>query len=258
MAAMIYPGTDLKFRITATQPDFQLSEDWFEIRIKDQYGRVRYTIGKSDCFWDDQGAWYFVMDDVRKGVYFAFFHGRYEDEDYDDQRRDFTDAQELCRVGYCGGTCHCKCKHAVQYEQVWTVSIDGEDYLCDCDGKYILTADGNRICFKNNKQQHIEDMGKVRLDTLTGDEFKLLIEGRSQDGKTDTIPEIIDALRGIDSETTTVKEDVDVQIDESVADQTATHDDVDEIFHGQKPTPEPEPEPEPGSDTNADDGSGDV
>ena len=115
---MIYPGTDLKFRVTCTQPDFQLSEDIFEIRITDRYGRLRQVVARSDCFRDDQGRWYFVMEDVRLGVYYAFFHGRYEDEDYDDQKRDFTDVQELCRVGCCGCARDCKCGHVVQYEQV--------------------------------------------------------------------------------------------------------------------------------------------
>lgn len=234
---MIYPGTDLKFRITATQPDFQLSEDWFEIRIKDQYGRVRYTIGKSDCFWDDQGAWYFVMDDVRKGIYFAFFHGRYEDEDYDDQRRDFTDAQELCRVGYCGCKCGCKCKHVVQYEQVWTVSVDGDEYLCDCDGRYILTADGDRICFKNNKSQTIDDMGKVRMQ-MTGDEFLQFMEGRNPDGKIDTIPEMMDAARGI-SDDETIQHDVDERIEQE-AGMTYEGDTRTLYINGAKPKPKDE------------------
>ena len=226
---MIYPGTDLKFHITATQPDFQLSEDWFEIRIKDQYGRVRYTIGKSDCFWDDQGEWYFVMDDVRKGIYYAFFHGRYEDEDYDDQRRDFTDVQELCRVGYCGCPCvsRCKRKHVVHYEQVWTVSIDGDEYLCDCDGRYILTADNKRICFKNDKATEIEDMGKVRLKTMKGEEFVRLIEDFDPNSEVDTIPEVMHALQGI-SDDETVRDDVQEQIGDNQADSG----DIDEIFGG--------------------------
>ena len=226
---MIYPGTDLKFRITATQPDFQLSEDWFEIRIKDQYGRLRQTVEKSDCFWDDQGAWYFVMDDVRKGVYFAFFHGRYEDEDYDDQRRDFTDVQELCRVGYCGCPCvsRCKRKHVVHYEQVWTVSIDGDEYLCDCDGRYILTADNKRICFKNDKATEIEDMGKVRLKTMKGEEFVRLIEDFDPNSEVDTIPEVMHALQGI-SDDETVRDDVQEQIGDNQADSG----DIDEIFGG--------------------------
>lgn len=226
---MTYPGTDLKFRITATQPDFQLSEDWFEIRIKDQYGRVRWTLKRDDLFWDDQGQWYFVMDDVRKGIYYAFFHGRYEDEDYDDQRRDFYDIQELCRVGYLGGKCCCKCKHVVQYEQVWTVSIDGDEYLCDCDGKYILTVDNKRICFKSDKAQEIEDMGKVRLQTMTGDEFKQFVEDHKPNGEIDTLPEMLDAAKGI-SDDETIHEHTVGQMEEHDADNEATDADIDSIF----------------------------
>lgn len=209
---MNYPGTDLKFRITTTQPDFSLSEDFFEIRLKDQYGRLRQTITKSDCFWDDLGNWYFVIDNAKSGVYYAFFHGYYEDEDYDDQHRDFTDVQELCRVGYIGSPCHCKCKHVVQYEQVWTVSVDGDEYLADADGKYILTSDGKRICFKSDKSQAIEEMGKVRMK-MTGDEFLQFMEGRNPDGKIDTLPEMLDAAQGIGDDET-IQHEVQDQVEE--------------------------------------------
>ena len=225
---MTYPGSDLKFRITTTQPDFNLSEDNFEIKVKDQYGRVRQTVRKADCFWDDQGNWYFVMDNVRTGIYFAWFHGRYEDEDYDDQRRDFTDVQELCRVNYHAGPRHHHHKHVVQYEQVWTVSIDGEDYLTDCDGNYVLTSDGNRICFKSNKEQIIDNMGKVRMK-MTGDEFLQFMEGRNSDGTIDTIPEMMDAAQGI-SDDETIQHDVQERIDETLDENIATHGDIDEIF----------------------------
>ena len=231
---MIYPGTDLKFRITTTQPDFNLSEDNFEIKIKDQYNRVRQVVTKSDCFWDDQGNWYFVMDDVKTGIYFAWFHGRYEDEDYDDQRRDFTDVQELCRVNYHAAPRHHRHKHVVQYEQVWTVSIDGEDYLADCDGNYVLTSDGNRICFKNNKQEIIDDMGKVRMK-MTGDEFLQFMEGRNLDGTINTIPEMMDAARGI-SDDETIQHDVQEQIEQE-AGMTYEGDTRTLYINGAKPKP---------------------
>ena len=233
---MIYPGTDLKFRITTTQPDFQLSEDEFEIRIKDQYGRLKQVITKSDCYWDDQGQWYFVMDNPKKGIYFAFFSGRYEDEDYDDQRRDFADIQELCRVGYLGGNscCHCKNRHVVQYEQVWTVSIDGDDYLADKDGKYVLTSDNKRICFKSAKSQAIDDMGKVRMN-MTGEEFLQFMEGRNPDGVIDTIPEMMDAARGI-SDDETIQHDVDERIEEE-AGMTYEGDTRTLYINGAKPKP---------------------
>lgn len=219
---MIYPGTDLKFRITTTQPDFNLSEDNFEIKVKDQCGRVRQTVTKSDCFWDDQGEWYFVMDNVKTGIYFAWFHGRYEDEDYDDQRRDFTDVQELCRVNYHAGPRHHHHKHVVQYEQVWTVSIDGEDYLADCDGNYVLTSDGNRICFKSNKQEIIDDMGKVRMK-MTGDQFLQFMEGRNPNGTIDTIPEMFDAAQGI-SDDTTIKDEIEEEVAESDVERVTPED----------------------------------
>ena len=231
---MTYPGTDLKFRITTTQPDFNLSEDNFEIKIKDQYNRVRLTLKKSDCFWDDQGNWYFVMDDVKTGIYFAWFHGSYEDEDYDDQRRDFTDVQELCRVNYHDMPPRCHHRHVVQYEQVWTVSIDGEDYLADCDGNYVLTSDGNRICFKSNKQQTIEDMGKVRLN-MTGDEFLQLVEGRDPNGEVNTIPEMMAAMDGI-SDDETIQHNVQEQIEQE-AGMTYEGDTRTLYINGAKPKP---------------------
>ncbi len=219
---MIFPGTDIKFRITAKQPDFQLSEDFFEIVIKDQHNRIRQTLAKSDCFWDDEGNWYFVMDNARRGIYYAYFHGRFEDEDYDDQQRDFTDAQELCRVGYLGKTCHCKCEHKVQYEQVWTVSVDGEDYLADSDGKYVLTADGKRICFHSNKSQQIDDMGKVRMQ-MTGDEFLKKWEGRDQNGEINTVPELMDAAQGI-GDNKTIIEEIGEQVEEDTPERVTPED----------------------------------
>ena len=219
---MIYPGTDIKFRITATQSDFQLSEDFFEIVIKDHHGRIRKTITKSDCFWDEQGNWYFLIDDARKSIYYAHFYGRYEDEDFDDQHRDFYDVQELCRVGYRGTPIPCKCKHVIQYEQVYTVSIDGEDYLADCDGKYILTSDGKRICFKNDKAQEIEDMGKVRMQ-MTGEEFLQKWEGRDQNGEINTVPELMDAAKGI-SEDKTIKEEIQEEVEESDVERVTPED----------------------------------
>lgn len=235
---MIYPGTDLKFKVTTEIPDFFLTEDNFEIVVKDRYKRVVARLSKDDCMYDDDGNYYFTLSKVRSGWYYAFFTAYREDEDYDDQTAAYTDSQPLCFVGYCEKhaphlhDCD-KGHHKVHYEQVWAVSIDGEDYLADCDGRYILTADGDRICFKSKKSQRIEDMGKVRLDTLTGDQFKQLVEGRSMDGKTNTIPEIIDVLQGIDNETTTVKEDVDQQIDTGVEQRKASESDIDEIFNKQ-------------------------
>jgi hypothetical protein len=110
----------------------------------------------------------------------------------------------------------------VQYEQVWTVSIDGEDYLADCDGNYVLTSDGNRICFKSNKQEIIDDMGKVRMK-MTGDEFLQLMEGRNPGGTIDTIPEMFDAAQGI-SDDTTIKDEIEEEVAESDVERVTPED----------------------------------
>ena len=72
-------------------------------------------------------------------------------------------------------------------------------------------------------------MGKVQLDTLTGDQFKMLIEGHNPDGNIDTLPEMLDAAKGI-SDDTTIRKDVDDQIDEQLDEQAATDEDIDEMF----------------------------
>lgn len=219
---MIYPGTDLKFRVTTEIPDFQLSEDAFEIVVRDRYKRTVARITRDDCFYDDQGQWYFTLEKVRSGWYYAFFSAFREDEDYGDQRATYNDVQPLCCVGYCEKhapkmhDCD-KGQHKVHYEQVWVVSVDGADYLADCDGRYIYTSDGMRIQFTNEISEQIEDMGKVKMQ-MNGKEFLRQWEGRSQTGEVDTVPELYDALRGI-ADDKTVVEEVTVEVAENTPDR---------------------------------------
>lgn len=232
---MNYSGSDKKFRVTSLLEDFSLAGDNFEIVIKNRYGQVERKITKNDCFWDSEGRWYFTIENVKEGTRYACFIGAYEDDDYDKQQRVFTDIQKLYEVDVreCGCQSsnfgHCKCEHKIRYEEVWSVSIDGEDYLCDVDGRYILTADNKRICFKNPKAQQIEDMGKVRLQTMTGDEFKQFIEGHKPNGEIDTLPEMLDAAKGISDEET-IHEHTVGQMEEHDADNEATDADIDSIF----------------------------
>ena len=218
---------DLKFQVSTEFLDFHIEEDDFEIVVKDQYGRIRQRIKREDCFWDSDGRFYFTMENVKKGQYFAYFRGQYEDDDYDKQKATVTDYQPLVQVPDCG--CKppkaCNCQHKVHYQIVWVVSIDGDDYLCGSDGKYILTSDGKRIAFKNPKRKQVEDMGKVILETMTGEEFKQFIEGNNPDGVIDTVPEMMRAAQGI-SDTETIQEDVQEQIGDNQADHT----DIDDIF----------------------------
>ena len=89
-----YPGTDRKFMVTTTQEDFLLVDDDFEITVIDPYRRQR-RIAKQDCFFDSDGRYYFTLERTLRGTYYAWFKGWYEDDDYDEQTRQFTDASCL-------------------------------------------------------------------------------------------------------------------------------------------------------------------
>ena len=97
----VCPGTDLKFRLTTTKDDFTLAGDKWNIVIKNNLGRTVRRITKNDCYYDDQGRWYFNITNPQVGTYTAIFIGAYEDEDYDEQQRIWTDRQVLfvCREG---------------------------------------------------------------------------------------------------------------------------------------------------------------
>ena len=117
----------------------------------------------------------------------------------------------------------------MKYEQVWSVSIDGADYLADCDGRYVLTAEGYRIQFSNDVSEIVEDMGKVKMK-MTGDEFLKKWEGRDPNGVVDTIPEMEDVMHGISDEET-IHEHTEHQIEEELEEEAATNEDIDEMFN---------------------------
>lgn len=230
---MTYIGSDLKFRITTTKDDFTLAGCPFCIVIKNSYGRVVKRIQKGDCFFDTEGQWYFNVENVKEGLHTAVFVGAYEDDDYAKQQRTWTDIQPL----YNGSVCCCttatdphRCceDHKVHYEQVWDVSIDGEDYLADRYGRYVYTSDGKRIMFKNQIIDDIEDMGKVKMK-MTGEEFLKLMESKEPNSEINTIPELMDAMRGI-SDDETVQHDVDERIEAHDQENEASDEDIDSIF----------------------------
>jgi hypothetical protein len=207
----VNPGTSLKFRLTITKDDFTLADDKWNIVIKNNLGRTVYRLTKNDCYHDTEGNWYFNIMQPQVGTYTAIFVGAYEDEDYDESKRIWTDRQVLfvCRDGCMMRQClqHHPASCPVHYEQVW--NKDG--YLADCYGRYIYTADGNRIQFTNELTQDIEELGSVKLK-MTGEEFLQLIEGRNPDGKIDTLPEMMDAARGI-SDGDTIKDEIDAAVE---------------------------------------------
>lgn len=150
---MIYPGTDLKFRVWTDYEYFSMDDDGFCIAIVDRYGRKRYVIPKDECFQDSEGRWYFTMERVRSGWFWARFRAAEPDGDYDKMKRVVVDTQPLCCVGYCERHAphihDCDAgHHKVHYEQVWTVEIDGGMYLADKDGNLIYSNEGARIQIK--------------------------------------------------------------------------------------------------------------
>ena len=215
------PGTDMKFRVTTTKEDFNLARDDFNIVIKNQYGRVTHRILKGDCFYDSEARWYFTVPNIKEGEHFAVFVGCYEDDDFDRQKRIWHDRQPLfigtddCSTADKKHACE---GHSVQYEQVWNASIDGEDYLADCDGNYVYTSDGKRIQFSDRSSAD----GKVRL-SMTGDEFLKLIEGREPNSEINTIPELMDAMQGI-SDDRTVKDEIEDEINEDTPERVTPED----------------------------------
>lgn len=222
------PGTDLKFRVTTTKEDFNMARDDFNIVIKNSYGRVTHRILKNDCFYDSEARWYFTVPNIAEGKHYAVFVGCYEDDDFDRQKRIWHDRQPLF-VGREG----CMMTHRrvihpascpVSYEQVWAVSVDGADYLADCNGEYVYTADGKRIQFSNSLSNEIEDDMKIKMK-MTGDEFLKLMEGKEPNEEVNTIPELMDAMRGISDDSTVIDE-----IEEKQEENEASDNDIDEIF----------------------------
>lgn len=223
---MIYKGTDLKFQVTTTQSDFSLAENDFTIRIRNRWGRVEKIITKNDCFYDKDGRFYFMVENVKTGVFYAFFSGSYEDDDYDKQTRTFTDEQALYEVGqfHCARNrkTDCGCDHKVHYTMVETVSVDGADYLADSEGRYIYTSDGKRIQFTSDTSKKVEDMGKIKMN-MTGEEFLKKWEGIDTNGEIDTVPEMLNAMRGI-SDNETVVEKVEEQVEETDVERVTPED----------------------------------
>lgn len=147
---IVSAGNDLKFRVWTDFSDFSMAEDNFSIIIKNRWGQAMATIQKDDCFRDTEGNYYFTLENVHTGVYFATFIAELDDDDYEKQTRIRTDIQYIVTVSTCccnATTPQCSCDHQVHYEQVWTTDVDGTPYLVGRDGEYILTSDGKRIPF---------------------------------------------------------------------------------------------------------------
>lgn len=175
---MIYPGTDLKFMVTTKIADFSLQEDDFNIQIKNRWGQLRAIISKESCFQDYEENFYFVLEDLPQGKYYAYFEGLIKDNDYEKQKRRITDKQLICIItDHCccccvEDDCDCGCddEHCVEYTPIQIVSLDDGDYLMDMYGNYILTSEGRRIKFLKEGNYLKDSNGNY---ILTGDGRKI-------------------------------------------------------------------------------------
>lgn len=157
---MIYSGSDLKFKVEANIQGFSMVDNDFVIVIKNRWGQHRCTIKKEECFQDENNGFYFTIENVSIGVFYAYFTAYLPDDDYDKQTRNVVDKQRLYTVDSCGCkvnvddcTCDSSCpchdgEMKVTYKQVWTVNLDDGTYLTDKNGNLILTKDDMRIKVK--------------------------------------------------------------------------------------------------------------
>ena len=195
---MIYTGTDLKFKVSASVVGFQLKRDNFCIVIKNRWNQVKYIIEKGDMLTDNDGNYYFMITNVQKGVYYAELTAEKEDTDFDTGIQHMVDRQYLVSVeSEEFFDEHTTEGMAVAYQRVWFVSVGGYVYLAESDGTPILDSNGQKIYLKSSGKDEGAD---VHLD-ITVKQLKELLEGRNENGKIDTIPEIVDTLGGMEENT---------------------------------------------------------
>lgn len=196
---MIYSGTDLKYKVTATWDGFDMSMDDFSLSIENRFGIVVSTIAKEDMFIGTDSNYYFVIEGLKSGIYYAQFTAGKSDTDYSDSVQHVVNRQFLVAIGteYTEDGSDSTDGLTVVYERVWTVSVNGEIYLTDSEGNYITDVNGNYIILTRTGT---ETSSFVRL-SMTGDQIKELLEGTNSDGKINTIPEVMEAMSGFSDDT---------------------------------------------------------
>lgn len=195
---MIYPGTDLKFKVSAVGRGMSLADCGFSVVVRRQSGKVVYAGDKQDMLTDGAGGYYFCLKDMKAGIYYAKMTMEKTDINFDGSYQHVTDWSYLCTIGYPEQRQHVPETDglAVCYERVWTVNIGEGVYLCDVNGQPILDADGQPIILTEQGQE--SDSVKI---PLTAAQLNSLLTGRNHNGTVDTLPEVIDAVAGLDEDT---------------------------------------------------------
>lgn len=195
---MINAGTDLKYRVETEIAGFNLSDNNFTITVSNRWGQVLKIIRKADMLFDSFGNYYFTLEAVPTGVYYAKLAARREDEDFTDGIQTIVDQRYLVSVG----TEESMVRQSendgstVAYIRVWTVNLVDGVYLADVYGNPIVDANGNRIRLTDNTSM----TASVKLN-MTAGQLKQLLEGHTANGKIDTIPEMMDSLGGMGDDT---------------------------------------------------------
>jgi len=195
---MIYPGTDLKFKVTAVGRGMTLADCGFAIVVRNSYGRVVFVAEKHDMMTDSAGGFYFMMKSVAAGVYRSTLTIEKPDINFDGSFQRIVDVSYLCSVGSVdtGRQLHETDGVAVCYERVWTVNIGEGVYLCDVNGNPILDSEGQPIMLQDQETE----AESVKIN-ITAAELNRLLTARDKNGKIDTLPEVMDAVGDIGDDT---------------------------------------------------------
>jgi len=144
---IIYPDTDLKFRIDFSLEDFLPDEDPWTVTLRNEFRKLAIT--KDDCLVDEENNFYIAVR-ARIGKTFATTVCGIPDTDYEDGYRQETDEQFLyepyCTMpDYVKG--YCRHEHWVTFTRVWMsgVNDDGLIMLLDRNGEPIHDRNGYPI-----------------------------------------------------------------------------------------------------------------
>lgn len=195
---MIHPGTDLKFKVTAVGRGMTLADCGFAIVVRNSYGRVVFVAEKHEMMTDSAGGFYFMMKSVAAGVYTSTLTIEKPDINFDGSFQRIVDVSYLTSVGSVdtGRQPHETDGVAVCYERVWTVNIGEGVYLCDVNGTPILDSDGQPIMLTDQEPE----AESVKIN-ITAAELNRLLTVRDKNGKIDTVPEALDAIKDIGDDT---------------------------------------------------------
>lgn len=153
----IYPGTDLKYRVTFNDEGFDPIENDWAVELLNAYGQKVGEATKEQALIDTEGRFYITLR-AMSGKYFARTSYQMPDKDFETGHGQQTDIQVLYDTG-CGclprlkqPCCETDTEHAVTFERVNIQNVEGLLILLDRNGDAIIGSDGNTILVHKFKQ----------------------------------------------------------------------------------------------------------